>query len=468
MNKQIKKATTALEKSAPAAQANPYRPEYHFLPPANWMNDPNGTIFYNGEFHLFYQLNPYKPKWGRIHWGHAKSNDLVTWEHLPLALAPDPGPKELHCFSGCCVIADDGTPTIFYTSISAKSFAAAVSRQAEQWVATSDADMLIWKKHHANPILSEAQHHPENPPRHWRDPYIWKEGEIWYMVLGGQQPGEKFGSIYLYQSEDLKQWDYVGILAKGREIECKSWECPNYFRLGDNYVLLVAPFQQVIYSIGEFKDHQHRGTAWFTFDHGKDFYATNTYVDDQGRTIVVGWIKADGKGDWAGCLSLPRVVSLDADDRLKIHPLPELEQLRTKHIHLHRKLTEPTAMAGTAPYFGECVEIVAEFELDAADSVGFILSDDEDEYPIRFDFETNTLQALSEQAQLEFRGDPGQLKLHIFIDKSVIEIFVNECETFTTTFHPILGENNALKIAPFFANAQGTITLDFWTMKSVW
>jgi beta-fructofuranosidase len=467
MNNQIQKATQALQKNIPVAQASPYRPQFHFLPPANWMNDPNGTIFYNGEYHLFYQINPYKPKWGRIHWAHAKSKNLVHWEHLPIALAPDLGPKELHCFSGCCVIADDGTPTIFYTSVSAKSFAAAVSRYAEQWVATSDAEMLAWEKSAANPILSEQKHHPEAPPRHWRDPYIWKEAQTWYLVLGGQQPGEKFGSVYLYRSDDLHKWEYLGILAQGTEIECKSWECPNYFRLGDKYILLVAPFRQVIYSIGEFKNHQHTGTEWFTFDHGKDFYATNTYIDDQGRTIVVGWIKVAGKGAWAGCLSLPRVVSLDANEQLKIQPLPELQHLRTKHTHLQRQLAEPVEMAGTASYFGECVEILAEFDLQTAKAVGFKLIDDDDEHLIQFDFETGTLQAVKEQAQLEFTGNSNQLKLHIFIDKSVIEIFINDRETLTATFHPKLGENNALKIAPFFANAQGTINLDFWTIQSI-
>ncbi len=157
------------------------------------MNDPNGTIFHNGEYHLFYQHNPYKPHWGQIHWGHASSKDLVHWEHLPIALAPDPGLNELHCFSGCCVIADDGTPWVFYTSISAKSFATAVRRFAEQWAATSNTAMITWGKHPLNPILSEETHHPNSRIRNWRDPYIWKEKDNWYMVIAGQEKGGKFG-----------------------------------------------------------------------------------------------------------------------------------------------------------------------------------------------------------------------------------------------------------------------------------
>ena len=120
MKKSLETAQQALENAIPAAQADPLRPRYHFAAPAQWMNDPNGTIFINGEYHLFYQLNPYAAHWGEIHWGHAKSADLVHWEHLPIALAPAYELGERHCFSGCCVN-DNGTPTIFYTSCGWKS-----------------------------------------------------------------------------------------------------------------------------------------------------------------------------------------------------------------------------------------------------------------------------------------------------------------------------------------------------------
>jgi len=466
MKKAIQKATQALQKNISAAQNNPYRPRYHFLPPANWMNDPNGTVYHNGEYHLFYQFNPYKPKWGRLHWGHAKSKDLVHWEHLPIALAPDGFPDELHCWSGCCVIAGN-TPTIFYTSVNPPALISKARRYSQQWAATSDSEMLVWEKHPRNPILSETKHHPDLKPHHWRDPYVWQEGEGWFMVLGGQHPGGKFGSVYLYESKNLFDWDYVGILAHGDEIECTAWECPNYFRLGDKYVLIVSPFSPVIYSVGDFQNHHHTGRNWFVFDHGKDFYATNTYMDGQGRTIIVGWIKVEGQGGWAGCLSLPRTVTLDAGYQLQIHPLPELKQLRQKHQRFERKLETPVELAGTAPYFGECVEILAKFDFQTAESVGFRLMDDQGEFLINYDFAAHTLQAIHERAKLQFESDPGHLKLHIFIDKSVIEIFINDRETFSTIFYPNLAENNTLKIAPFFVNAQGTITLDFWTLNSI-
>jgi beta-fructofuranosidase len=431
------------------------------------MNDPNGTIFYRGEYHLFYQHNPYKPRWGRIHWGHAKSTDLVHWEHLPIALAPDSGIKELHCYSGCCVIADNGTPTIFYTNIGAKSFATAVHRYAEQWAATSDSDMLVWEKHPDNPILSEGKHHKDEMLRNWRDPYIWKSGATWYMVIAGQVKGEKVGGVLLYQSSDLYDWKYLGPLYRGGLYLGKTWECPNYFQLGEKYVLVISPFQQVIYSIGEFINHHHECNTWYTFDHGKDFYATNTYIDDKDRNILVGWIKVDGKGSWAGCLSLPREVRLDHQDQLVVTPIQEFEHLRQKHKRFTRTLDSSVEIAGTAPYFGECVEIKAKFRLDTAESVGFKLIDDDGEYKIVYHFTTQTLQAVSETAKLQFANDHNELDLHIFIDKSIIEIFINQKEMFTTIFYPKLGENNALKIAPFFVKAQGTVEIDFWTLDNI-
>ena len=465
MKSKIIKAMEALKKHQALAQQDPHRPEYHFLPPANWMNDPNGTIYYKGFYHLFYQHNPYKPRWGRIHWGHARSKDLVHWEHLPIALAPEPGWKELHCFSGCCVVTEDGTAMIFYTSVSAKSFFTAVHRFTEQWAATGDPSLIKWEKHPQNPILSEQTHHPNNEIRNWRDPYVWKDNATWYMIIAGQEKGEDYGSVYLYRSLDLIHWETIGRLYKGQPYLGKTWECPNYFPLDGKYILVVSPLQQVIYSIGEFKDHVHLANSWFILDHGEAFYATNTFMGEENRLIIVGWIKVKGKKHWAGCLSLPRVLNLDKNDQLLITPIKELTALRYKHRHIERSLDLPVENAGSAPYFGECVEIKAKYDLEKVDVVGFNLIDDEDEFSIEIDFHSRLITAIDEQAQLQFFPKTPQFNLHIFIDKSILEIFINNRETLTTTFYPRLKENNALKISPFYIRAKGKIQIDFWTLR---
>lgn len=461
MQTKIQKAARTLQKSIQKAQSDPWRPRYHFAPPANWMNDPNGTIYHNGEYHLFYQFNPAKPKWGNLHWGHAKSKDLVHWEHLPIALAPEGFPKEMHCYSGCCVIADDGTPTIFYTSMNAKSRIRGITRFSEQWMATGSPDLVTWEKHTANPFLSEAIH-GEQIPQHWRDPYVWQENDRWLMVLCGQYAGEKFGSVFLYQSENLLDWEFVNRLYQDTKAQGKGWECANYFRSGEQYVLVISPYGPVIYSIGDFDGVQHHAGCWFTLDHGKNFYATNTYMDDQGRTILVGWVKAKGEG-WAGCLSLPREIDLVEGDLL-VKPFAALAMLRQSHQNFERNLETKTEIAGTAPIYGERIEIKAKYKFDEVESFGFKLIDDEDEHELVFDFLAHRLQLGDDFADLQFTRDSDQIELHIFVDYAVIEIFINDREVFTTLFYPKLAETHALKIAPFVKNAQGKFSIEVWKL----
>jgi beta-fructofuranosidase len=142
----IAKAMASVQTAVTKARSDPTRPVYHFRPPAQWMNDPNGTIFHNGFYHLFYQHNPYGDTWGNMHWGHARSRDLVRWEHLPIALWPSKELGEDHCFSGCASLNGDGVPMLFYTSVSGQ-------RPNEQWAAVGDQDLLQWSKSRDNPVL---------------------------------------------------------------------------------------------------------------------------------------------------------------------------------------------------------------------------------------------------------------------------------------------------------------------------
>jgi len=279
-------------------------------------------------------------------------------------------------------------------------------------------------------------------------------------VLCGQYPGEKFGSVLLYQSQNLRDWAYVGRLYQGAESQGKGWECANYFKQGRKHVLMISPYGPVIYSVGEFDGEQHHSDGWHTLDHGKDYYATNTFIDEQGRTVLVGWVKAKGKG-WAGCLSLPREVRL-TNGNLTIKPIPELEKLRQSHQTYERKLETVTENAGTAPIYGERVEILARYKLEEAESFGFMLIDDENKHELAFDFQTHRLQLGDDFADLQFTQDADQIELHIFVDYCVIEIFINNRETFTTLFYPQLAETHALKISPFIKDGLGEFSIDIW------
>src|SRR6266481_901842 len=147
----IAEATTSDLKAAERAAKDRTRPVFHLTSPANWINDPNAPIYYQGHYHLFYQHNPYGDDWGHMHWGHFKSKDLVHWEHMPIALAPSEDLGEEHCFSGCATVTKKGQVMLIYTSIG--------KRPPEQWAAVPEDDELSrWRKHPANPILTEKLH----------------------------------------------------------------------------------------------------------------------------------------------------------------------------------------------------------------------------------------------------------------------------------------------------------------------
>ena len=173
----LARAEASVREAARRVEDDPTRPVFHVLPPAQWINDPNGPLFYNGEYHLFYQHNPYGDRWGHMHWGHVRSKDLVHWEHLPIALWPSKAKGEEHVFSGSAVIDRDGKPMLFYTSIG--------GRLPEQWAAVPEDDGLIkWKKHPANPILTEALH-GDVKVHEWRDPFLFREGAAPTWSSGG-------------------------------------------------------------------------------------------------------------------------------------------------------------------------------------------------------------------------------------------------------------------------------------------
>jgi beta-fructofuranosidase len=430
VNRSHNTAQEALEKAIPAAQADPLRPRYHFSAPAQWMNDPNGTLFINGEYHLFYQLNPYGPRWGEIHWGHAKSTDLAHWEHQPIALTPDYEKDEHHCFSGCCVN-DNGAPVIFYTSIGGLLGLANVWRGAQQWKAHGDATLTHWQRAENNPFVNQSLH--DRKIYDWRDPYIWKDDNEWRLVLAGKHFGDKGGSVYMYASPDLKSWSFNGAIFKHNT---KGVECPNMLKFGERYALIVSPYSQVQYAIGKLDNNKFIPEQWFTLDHGKDFYATNTFIDKEEGYKLVGWIKVPGNGAWNGCLSLPRHIMLTDSDKLHITPAGSLQSLRKRIVNWD----------GSAGATGNCIEIKATFPAGSTSTVGLILKDDEHEYPLTVDFANGELNVLNEKCKLE-RFDPAEpLNLHIFIDHSVVEVFVNDCESLSTWLRPALANQGTWRI----------------------
>ncbi len=346
-----------------------YRPRYHVSVPFGWANDPNGTIYYNGKAHLFYQNYPHKPEWGPMHWGHVVTEDFVHWEQRPTALYPDQ-PYELVC--GCCsgsAVEKDGQLYLMYT--------AAQPMMQRQCLAVSD-DGDHFRKDPGNPILTAEMLSAEIYEEDFRDPRIFKQGDTYYMIAGIRyledgiriepaptdqrektnplQPSpehkkEGWGNLGLLKSDDLYNWSYVGhLLYTQPELNQDFYrldgvyECPDYFVADSGEeVLLTSPqnlpssgsLYQNIHSVLYMTGHLDFETGRFSVDHvgevdsGFDFYAAQTLRMPDGRVIMIAWKEMWDRSfpsreeEWAGTYTLPRELTVE-DGQLIQKPVREI------------------------------------------------------------------------------------------------------------------------------------------------
>lgn len=485
------KAEQSITKIQDTVNKDILRMKYHFMAPAYWINDPNGLIFYKGEYHLFYQHYPYAAKWGAMHWGHAKSKDLVHWEHLPIALAP----SEVYdlderggCFSGSAVD-DNGILTLLYTG--------AIIRDGKviqsQCLAFSE-DGITFEKFARNPVIAGP---PEDGSADFRDPKVWRHGDMWYMVIGSGKDG--VGKALLYKSQDLRQWEYVGVLAESDGTMGTMWECPDFFQLDDRYVLMFSPMgmgdRKTIYLVGDM-DYVSGKFTWDEMgdiDTGFDYYAPQTFLDGKGRRIIIAWLNGwdwmpwfknfgpTEKNHWCGAMSAPRTVELDADGRLKFTPVEELKVLRSEHYHLENTIITPGGTAVLPKSVGsDCLEIKVEFQLEGskAEEIGFVVrasSDGTQQTTLSYNLQSKDLRfnrnhsdGWSEGIQstkLE-TSDDKTLKLHIFIDTCVIEVYTDDYRTAVT--NNIYPDPASINMDVFATGDQANlISIDIWKLCPV-
>jgi beta-fructofuranosidase len=422
-NDLLRRAEASVKAAAARVKGDPDRPVYHVLPPANWNNDPNGPIYYKGHYHLFYQHNPYGDDWGNMHWGHVRSKDLAHWEHLPIALWPSKSKGEEHVFSGCATLTPAGQVMLIYTSIG--------KRLPEQWAALpEDDDLVRWKKHPANPILTEALH-GRVKVHEWRDPFAFEVGGKTYLVLGGNlnasKGGEAVVNVYRADNDERTRWQYLGVLFRHPDAAVKNIECPLFFPLGGKWVLIVSPHGPVQYFVGgldaaamRFKPEQ-RGIV----DHGS-FYAPNCVAAPDGRRLLWGWVNDFPRGrGWNGCLTVPRVLTLAPDGTLRQEPAPELAKLRAGPPVEQRFQLASTRFVSTHVK-GDALEIRADIDPGDAREVGLRLrrsADGSKGVPITFD--GKQLDVAGRKAPLTLGPGEKRLRLHVLLDHSVLEVYAN-------------------------------------------
>lgn len=288
------------------------KPLLHFAPEKNWMNDPNGTIFVDGVYHVFYQYNPHGPSWGDIHWGHAVTKDLVNWKRRDIFLSPDKKDDEQHCFSGCTAKGKDGYKC-FYTSIGFEIDA--VQKHASQVIKDIDKDFNHVKGN------SSVLTNDLNPYfiSEWRDPFIFHHQNKTYLLLAGQ--ANNLSSVYLYRTKDesLNDWEFLKPLYSV-PINSDILECPNAVMFGNKMLLIYSSIHDnlIKYVSGDFIDESLIVKQKGIIDYGVNcYYASNIAIDKDNNVILFAWQReslnnlASPDGLYSGCLALPRVITLN-------------------------------------------------------------------------------------------------------------------------------------------------------------
>jgi beta-fructofuranosidase len=461
---------------------DPYRPKSHFTPPSGWMNDPNGLIHWRGSYHLFYQFNPHGPEPKDIHWGHAISDDLVSWRHFPIALAPSPGgPDQDGCWSGCVAVMDD-IPYIIYTGVRGGAQLPCLAR-------AEDLDLLTsWRKYRGNPVIASP---PENLKTiGFRDHTIWGEDGHFHQLIGSGTAGGG-GVLFHYRSTDLVHWEYLGpfltAAESNLEIAGAMWECPDFFQLGDRHVLVVSIIddgrRRADYIVGSYDKGRFKPDVTGTVDGGDHFYAPQSMIDGNGRRLMWGWLRertdelASHHPTRIGVMSSPRVVSLTTDGRLQSEPAHELEKLRGIHWTRGRADLDDGHALVLAEVSGDSIEIEARIDFGDASEIELVLSfarELQEAIVVRIDRRGGVLGIDSVTEDRVLPGprtslwtDARSVQLHVLFDRSVVEVFSDLTVPLTEMVYPPRTHLSGVELTSTGGRAH-LESLDAWQLGSIW
>ncbi|MCY9033175.1 GH32 C-terminal domain-containing protein [Bacillus inaquosorum] len=480
-----------------------YRPQYHFTPEANWMNDPNGMVYYAGEYHLFYQYHPYGMQWGPMHWGHAVSKDLVTWKHLPVALYPD---EKGTIFSGSAVV--DRNNTSGFQTGEEKPLVAIYTQDREghqvQSIAYSNDKGRTWTKYAGNPVI------PNPGKKDFRDPKVfWYEKEKkWVMLLAA---GDR---ILIYTSKNLKQWTYASEFGQGQGSHGGVWECPDLFELPvdgnpnqKKWVMQVSVGNGAVsggsgmqYFVGDFdgthfKNENPSDKVLWT-DYGKDFYAAVSWSDipsSDGRRLWLGWMSNWQYANdvptspWRSAASIPRELKLKTltwGVRVVQTPVKELQTIRGTSKKWKNQTISPASQNVLAGLSGDAYELHAEFQVSpgSAPEFGFKVRTGENQFTkVGYDRKNTKLFVdRSESGNVTFNPTfntgiqtaplkpvNGTIKMRIFVDRSSVEVFGNDGQQVITDI--ILPDRSSKGLELYAENGGVKLkSLTIYPLKKVW
>ncbi|MCH5268215.1 MAG: glycoside hydrolase family 32 protein [Lachnospiraceae bacterium] len=437
------------------------KPVFHFTPPIGWMNDPNGFSIYQDKIHLFYQYHPYSDVWGPMHWGHSVSDDFLKWQELPVALAPDKDFDFAGCFSGSAIETPEGH-VLVYTGVQ-ETVEEGGTKGVIQHQCLAIGDGIRYEKVDDNPVISGEQLPEGFSVEDFRDPKIWKEDETYYLVAGNKNEQQN-GQVVLFQSENLRTWTYVSVLADNQGKYGMMWECPDFFSLNDKYVLIVSPqnmqadgkeFYDGNQSIAMIGNYDRRNCRLLeeqvlSLDYGTDFYAPQTMETQDGRRIMIAWMQSwemnikPAKQKWNGMMTIPRELEI-RNGKLYQNPVRELEKYRMEPvIYRGKELSGACTIPGVS---GRVLDL--SIELQGGDYETFTIQFAKNEkycskvcYDrsagiIEFD---RTDSGISRDAlcrrEIKIKNPDKILKLRMILDKFSMELFINDgVQALTSIFY---------------------------------
>lgn len=441
---------------------------HHLMPPVGWLNDPNGLCYFHNEYHVFFQYSPFNAQGGLKVWGHYKSENLIDWEYLGTPIVGDQ-PYDCHGVYSGSAISDDDQMDIFYTGNVKYSgdYDYIYNGRGSDTIHAICKDGVNIK---SKKSVIKSSDYPKNMSCHVRDPKVWKEKEKYYMVLGARDKDDK-GLVLLYSSQDKENWNFINEIRSENDFGY-MWECPDYFMINDKKVLSISP-QGVekkgkdynnIYQSGYFVVDGDIQTTYNLldfkeWDRGFDFYAPQTFLDNRGRRIMIGWMGMPDCDDeyknatvskgWQHALTIPREV-VERQGVIYTKPVDEIRNLRNNEEHVRNNEfysnSEPIEILITDIESEEfkvkvCKSLIIEYSKDSKDFSVFF----EDNIGLGRERRSVDLDKLE--------------SVNIFIDNSAIEIYINSGEeVFTSRFYP---ETNCKSVEILCDKSNNTI----WTLS---
>jgi len=482
-----------LIESRKAMAGEPYRPIYHYINPEHVLNDPNGLCFWKGRWHLFYQAYP--PEDPRQHWGHAISDDLIHWRDLPYAIYPNP---EECCYSGATLVEEDRVIAMYHGT-----------KVGNMVAVSSDPLLLNWEKVAGKAVIPMTSSDGSPLPYRVFDPCIWKKDSMYYSLSGGTLPGgpggKRIRANFLFRSQDLANWEYLHPFAEDDHFTLVGDDgaCPYFWPIGDRHILpFFSHMSGGQYLLGDYDKQRDKFvvTAHGLFNFGPaapaGVHAPSATPDGKGGLIIIfNMNPAKPTEGWNQIMTLPRRLTLIAKDELGMEPTGDIESLRYDHQHINT-MTLPANQEVVLPNIkGNAMELIAKIDPKSAPMVemNVLCSPNKEEYTRIVFFKNrgyrnrayesgrqeslitidssyssvlSDVRSRAPETAPVFIGDEP-LKLHVFIDKSVVEVFVNGKQCVAMRVYP--GRENSIGVSLRSQGQDSELkSLDAWQMKNIY